>query len=97
MTETPHIICLPWEDAELAVPGSQIRWCGLCGTEISVSPDGIELIDAGVAKPVCTDCGIGLMDMDDEPEVATRIAGQSIPISGDAARMAMEFIRERRG
>jgi hypothetical protein len=97
MAEQAVIICLAWEDAtDGGVPGSQIRWCSLCGSEISVSPDGLAMIDRGEAKPACTDCGIGLMDLDEPDEVISRVGGRDVPIPGDLARAAVEYVQEHR-
>jgi hypothetical protein len=87
------IICVAWDDCDGGVPGSQIRWCAFCGTEITVSPDGLTLVDGGVAKPACVDCGIGLTDMDPPDEMYQRVDGRDVAIPGDAARAAMRLIQ----
>lgn len=95
MTES-MIVCLLWDDAERAMPGSEVRWCVLCGSEICVSPDGLELIDSGAARPVCIDCGSGLADLDEPDEVYARRDGVDVPLPGEATRAALHLLREQR-
>ena len=50
------------------VPGSQRRWCTICGTEVWVSPEGLAMCDRHPKTTVvCLRCGIGVMADADDP------------------------------
>jgi hypothetical protein len=90
MTEVPVLICSPYDPdrTDDVIEGSECRWCGICAAPLWVSPKGCRGVDQGKLRPLCVDCGIGLMADDPEPNLT------ALEPDSDTDEMTLEVFRQ---
>ena len=66
------LICATVRDQprESTTPGSEVRWCHLCASDVWMSVEGLEFVAQHPrCQPTCIDCAEGLIEMDPPEQI----------------------------
>ena len=90
------LICALVSQQPLAHPGSIKQWCEVCAEEVWMSVEGQTFRARQPVKILCTECGVGIMALDQEAQMKAVPGAERYGSPGPAMRDFQRRVAERK-